>query len=184
MVDKDDYAGTEYDQQATGTPPEARTPKTGPHAAATAYAEQGNKGKGTQDPFPYDPTNELLDGDDHPSADDLAAKGLRISDSGRAVVRDDDPSGYELIPPPHSNLELDKWVEKHAVSRDVSAGLDPEVGRKARVDARKAAKKVAAEAREHSAGQTADEKAQARQQAPQGRSSTPSAPTKATGGKA
>lgn len=173
MADQDNYAGTEYDPQALGTPPEARTPKAGAHAAAKQYAEQGNKGKGTQDPFPYDPTNELLDGDDHPSADELAVKGLRISDSGRAVVREDDPSGYELIPPPHSNMELDKSLEKHAVARDEAAGIDPDAGRRARMQARQQAKREAAQAREHSAGQTADERAAAKKAAPQGRSATP-----------
>jgi hypothetical protein len=120
---------TEYDPQGLGTEPEARTPRGEAHAAAKAYS---GGSRDTQDPFPYDPTNELLDGDGDPSDDLLAARGLRMSDSGRALIAEGDSSGFELIPPPNSNLEGHKAVEKHLVAQDEAGGVDPEVGREAR----------------------------------------------------
>lgn len=124
-------------------PPEARTPTGDANTAATTYAQQAEQHKGTQDPYPYDPTNELLDGDDSPGEADLAARGVRVSDSGRALVPLDDPTGLKVPPPPSANLELAKSREKVMVASDEADGLDPQIG----VDARKAAMRQAGQAR-------------------------------------
>jgi hypothetical protein len=177
----DQEFSTEYDPQGMGREPQARTPRGNAFQAAKAYAEKGNGeelGEVTpQDPYPFDPTNALLDGDGHPSADMIAAKGLRVTDSGRALVRADDPSGYELIPPPHSNMEVDKALEKIASARDVSAGVDPVEGRKARAQARNAA---AAKTRKAAARESTDGEQAARSEPPKGRATTPTKSTTST----
>lgn len=147
--------------------PEARTPVGDAHSAAVTYSEQAEEAKGTQDPYPYDPTNELLDGDDSPQAGFLASRGMRVSDSGRALVPVEDPTGVEVPPPATSNLELLKRTEKVLVANDEAVGLDPEIGRKAR----RGAMVEAAQARR---GASADKPtAQAQSQPPQGRSTKP-----------
>lgn len=145
-------------------PPEDRTSPTGAHKTATEYASQAETGKGTQDPYPYDPTNELLDGDDSPSQSELAQRGVRISNSGRSLVHEDDPTGIALIPPPNANLEIAKSREKHAVAADVADGYDPEHG----IQARKAARAQAAESRQKASGGSKTTE-------PQGRSTAPKA---------
>jgi hypothetical protein len=146
---------------ATGpNEPEARTPQGDAAEAAKTYAQQAMKAKGTQDPYPYDPTNELLDGDDSPMQDELSARGVRVSDSGRALVTETDPTGVLEVPPPNSNLELMKRNEKMAVALDEADGVDPEIGIKARQQARKQAAQARAKAAKESGGQA---------QPPQGR---------------
>jgi hypothetical protein len=158
--------------QVEPNPPEARTPKGDAHNAATTYSEQAAEHKGTQDPYPYDPTNELLDGDDSPDPEDLAARGVRVSDSGRALVPLDDPTGVMSIPPPNANLELAKSREKVAVANDEADGVDPEIGRQARREGlRQAGKARLAEAK--GGGSDATPPAAARSQAPAGRTPTP-----------
>jgi hypothetical protein len=151
-------------------PAEARTEPGDAHSAAVTYSAQAEKGKGTQDPFPYDPTNELLDGDDSPSRSELAARGVQVSASGRALVSVDDPTGLEIPPPAHANLELDKAHEKRSVAADEAIGVDPEIGRQARAQARTASAKAR---KDGATERTADgDTAEARRQAPQGRSRT------------
>jgi hypothetical protein len=153
-------------------PPEDRTPNTPAHQVATQYAAQAEEGKGTQDPYPYDPTNELLDGDDSPSQSELAQRGVRISASGRSLVHEDDPTGIALIPPPNANLEIAKAREKHAVAADMADGYDPEHG----IEARKGARAKAAESRKKAASESSSDKGEgARTQPPQGRNAGPKA---------
>lgn len=151
-------------------PPEARTQPGDLHAAAVQYSEQATEHKGTQDPYPVDPSNELLDGDDSPAADELSARGMRVADSGRALVPEDDPTGVRSIPPPNSNLELMKSREKMMVAADEADGVDPEIGREARKAGRRAAgeaRQKAAKGDDESGGQTSA----ARTQPPKGRQS-------------
>lgn len=146
--------------------PEARTPEGDAKTAAETYARQAQQAKGTQDPYPYDPTNELLDGDDSPMQDELAARGVRVSDSGRALVPETDPTGVMEVPPPNSNLELMKRNEKMAVALDEADGVDPEIGIKARQQGRAMAAKARMKAAGTSTGSTPQE---AQGRAPQGR---------------
>lgn len=158
--------------QVEPNPPEARTPQGDAHQAATTYSEQAAEHKGTQDPFPYDPTNELLDGDDSPDPEELAARGVRVSDSGRALVPIDDPTGVRSIPPPNANLEIAKSREKVAVANDEADGIDPEIGR----EARRAGLRQAGQARMAAAkggGADATPPTSARSQAPAGRQTPP-----------
>lgn len=103
-------------------------------AAASDKAAQANKqadeakdrpaGQETigQDPYPVDPTNELLDGDDTPTRKDLEETGVKVSDGGTALVHKDDPSGLEIPPPQSANLELRKRREKEDAARAESIG--------------------------------------------------------------
>ena len=155
-------------------PPEARTEPGDAHKAAMTYAGQAEKGKGTQDPYPYDPTNELLDGDDSPSRSEMAARGVQVSPSGKALVPETDPTGVIEVPPAHSNLELAKAREKHMVAADMADGIDPEIGRQARQSAREQAAKARRTAAESSSSgsSTGAEAEEARKSQPQGRSRT------------
>jgi hypothetical protein len=170
MADNDQNKSPMNETVAGGpNPAEARTPEGDIHDAAVTYASQGERGKGTQDPYPVDPTNELLDGDDSPYMGELAARGVEVSASGRALVAIGDPTGVEIPPPAHANLELDKAYEKRSVAADEAVGVDPEIGRQARQQARK----VAAQARQKSAAKSDEQGEQeARRQPPQGRSRT------------
>lgn len=163
----------EFGDPTPSNPAEARTPHGGAYRAATTYAKQANQAKGTQDPYSYDPTNELLDGDDSPSAEDLAARGVRVSDSGRSLVSLQDPTGLDVPPPAHANLELTKRAEKMAVAADEASGIDPQIGVKARAEARKAAGQERLKAAKAESGSAPV----ARSQPPSGRTGTPPAST-------
>jgi hypothetical protein len=72
------------------------------------------------------PSNELLDGDDKPSAEDLADPNVQVDPSGtrlESAVRPD-----EIPPPASANLELRQRVEKTAQGMRESVGDvdDPE----------------------------------------------------------
>lgn len=125
-----------------------------------------------QDPYPPDPTNELLDGDDLPPGNDLP--GVEVTDARTALRTVGDAEG--VIPPPaFANLEVAKAREKHLRAWDESLGLDPQVGVTARAEALREASeaatrdlKVAAEQR-RAAAETVEDKAEAKTKAPQGR---------------
>lgn len=105
---------------------QAATPKETPvKAEADRQADEAvDRGDGLesarQDPFPVDPSNELLDGDDTPSRRDLDEAGVRVGSGGTALVHDEHPG---VIPPPQSaNLELRKRQEKQDVALRESVG--------------------------------------------------------------
>lgn len=138
-----------------------------------------------QNPYPVDPSNELLDGDNIPTKEMLAESHVEVTDSGTALVSKD-PGGEQdptHIPPPQSaNLERKKALEKHMVAAAESVGEFSVEGEAARAKAatqhtaeqseaaekrRLAAERDAADAKDDAA------KAEAKKTPPQGRSARP-----------
>jgi hypothetical protein len=149
--------------------------------------KQPDKGPGAaQNPYPVDPTNELLDGDNIPSSEELDEADVKVSESGRALLHKDAPENAEgavYIPPPQSaNLERKKTLEKHMAAAAESVGefsVEGEAARAKRVaEQRQAELDAAAEQRQAAAAQAGEDKdaaaqADAKKAAPQGRSSRP-----------
>jgi len=105
---------------------EAATPKKTPvKAEADRQADEAKDRTdgleaARQDPYPLDPTNELLDGDDTPSRKDLDEAGVKVASGGTALVHDEHPG---VIPAPQSaNLELRKRQEKMGAALRESVG--------------------------------------------------------------
>lgn len=161
-----------------------------PDKAQSDDKRPGDGPGAAQDPYPVDPSNELLDGDNVPSKEELAEADVRVSDSGTALIhKAAEAAGDNVyIPPPQSaNLERKKALEKHIAAAAESIGessVEGEASRaKAAAERRAAADEQARQAQTGTADQaeadqkSAEAKEAARKTPPQSRSTGPKSKT-------